>query len=164
MANFLYKLPDRSLQKLNRLFVAKIPPLLFNLMEMFIPVEKVLMVALVMEIPMISWASVLLLASEVSELFKFLVQLEMEATFWLSQPLVKFLVGVISYFSIFFIKTYFEKNKIKMFSFFQKGDGEHGKLGHGTTDRVRRPKLITGIKARGGKTIRDWHYVSAGFR
>jgi hypothetical protein len=44
------------------------------------------------------------------------------------------------------------------------GDGEHGKLGHGTTDRVRRPKLITGIKARGGKTIRDWHYVSAGFR
>jgi hypothetical protein len=51
-----------------------------------------------------------------------------------------------------------------MFSFFQKGDGEHGKLGHGTTDRVRRPKLITGIKARGGKTIRDWHYVSAGFR
>ena len=74
MANFLYKLPDRSLQKLNKLFVVKIPPLLFNSMEMFIPVEKVPMVALVMEIPMISRASVLLLASEVSELFKFHVQ------------------------------------------------------------------------------------------
>ena len=47
---------------------------------------------------------------------------------------------------------------------FSWGDGEHGKLGHGTTDRVRRPKLINGIKSRGGKTIRDWHYVSAGFR
>ena len=98
MANFLYKLPDRSLQKLNKLFVVKIPPLLSNSMEMFIPVEKVPMVALVMEIPMISRASVLLLASEVSELFKFHVQLEMEATFWLSQPLAKFLVGVIYLF------------------------------------------------------------------
>ena len=159
MANSLYKLPDRYLQKLNRLFVAKIPLLLSNSMEMFIPVEKVPMVALVMEIPMISRASVLLLASEVSELFKFHVQLEMEATFWLSQPLAKFLVGVIYSF----------KKMQKLFSLFEikynfLGDGEHGKLGHGTTDRVRRPKLITGIKARGGKTIRDWHYVSAGFR
>ena len=47
---------------------------------------------------------------------------------------------------------------------FSWGDGEHGKLGHGTTDRVRRPKLISGIKSRCGKSIRDWHYVSAGYR
>ena len=43
------------------------------------------------------------------------------------------------------------------------GDGELGKLGHGTTDRVRRPKLITAVKPR-GRSIRDWHQVSAGFR
>ena len=46
---------------------------------------------------------------------------------------------------------------------FSWGDGEHGKLGHGTTDRLRRPKLINGIKTR-GRTVRNWHYVSAGYR
>ena len=46
---------------------------------------------------------------------------------------------------------------------FSWGDGELGKLGHGTTDRVRRPKLISSVKVK-GRSIRDWHQVSAGFR
>ena len=42
---------------------------------------------------------------------------------------------------------------------FSWGDGEHGKLGHGTTDRVRKPKIISGIKSK-GPLVHDWHYVS----
>jgi E3 ubiquitin-protein ligase HERC1 len=48
---------------------------------------------------------------------------------------------------------------------FSWGDGEHGKLGHGSTDRVRRPRIITTLKlSRRNSSIRDWHYVSAGFK
>ena len=46
---------------------------------------------------------------------------------------------------------------------FSWGDGEHGKLGHGSTDRVRKPKIISGIKSK-GPLVREWHYVSAGFK
>ena len=48
-------------------------------------------------------------------------------------------------------------------TFFSWGDGEHGKLGHGTTDRVRKPKIISGIKSK-GPLVREWHQVSAGFK
>lgn len=46
---------------------------------------------------------------------------------------------------------------------FSWGDGEYGKLGHGTTDRVRRPKVVGGIKTK-GPSVSEWHYVSAGFK
>ena len=50
------------------------------------------------------------------------------------------------------------------YNFFSSwGDGEHGKLGHGTTDRVRKPKIIAGIKSK-GPLVREWHQVSAGFK
>ena len=93
------------------------------------------------------------------ELFRFRVPLVKEDMFWLWQNQERYL-GMPWFHEIFWNLVI---STVCNIFFSSWGDGEHGKLGHGTTDRVRKPKIISGIKSK-GPLVREWHQVSAGFK